>query len=381
MIELRDPAGPTSKERRGAALLITLVSIAVLAVLSTGAILGSMGEFRAGRNALVEQRALAVSEFGLNQQLSNWSAARNSMAIGAVDSAAVGVELGDTARVKITRLTTYLYSVASVGRASIGNGQLEAQRQATLLVRLAFPNIDAQAAVTTASDLEMKGSATVSGDNQTPFLWADCAPYASADTFAIVHAGSAELDIDKPHNLDGGTYADPSINPATFAASGSVFASLAAMATITVGSSSKPLPVGTATTCTYGDSNWGEPLRFGLGVGLALGCRDHFPIVYAPGDLAIHGGRGQGILLVDGDLQVNGDFEFYGLIVVRGKLDKANGTFDVMGGVLLGGDGGTKEQELNGKAHFQYSKCAIEKAKFANATPVRTRQRSWAPVY
>ena len=40
---------PLKRPRRGAALLVTLIVMIALALLSTGSILGSMQEYRAGR--------------------------------------------------------------------------------------------------------------------------------------------------------------------------------------------------------------------------------------------------------------------------------------------------------------------------------------------
>ncbi|MDQ8163323.1 MAG: hypothetical protein P3C10_12135, partial [Gemmatimonadota bacterium] len=130
----------TRRIRRGSALLITLIVVVVLAILSTGAVLSAMQDFRAGRNALVEQRAFAVAEFGLNQEISRWDRARNlpppkGMAIGAIDSTNVFVAQGDTARVRVQRLTQTTFWVVSVGRANIGNDALEAQRQTHMVVR------------------------------------------------------------------------------------------------------------------------------------------------------------------------------------------------------------------------------------------------------
>ena len=38
-------------------------------------------------------------------------------------------------------------------------------------------------------------------------------------------------------------------------------------------------------------------------------------------------GRGQGILLVNGDLKINGTFDWVGLIIVRDDINKGNGDF------------------------------------------------------
>ena len=151
-----DVAPRTPALRRGAALLVALIAVVVLALLSSGAIIGSMQEFRAGRNSMAEQRAFAVAEFGLNREVANWDRSRNlpppaGRAIGAVDSSPVYVAQSDSARVYITRLTMNTFWVVSVGRASIGNGQLEAQRQTQLLVRLAYPSISPGGTIVTVS--------------------------------------------------------------------------------------------------------------------------------------------------------------------------------------------------------------------------------------
>lgn len=110
------------KARRGSALILVLVAIIVIAVLATGAMMGSMQEYRASRNQLVEQRALTIAEYGANSQFDNWGTTRNAMSVGAIDSSAVGIATGDTARIAVMRLNGTTYSVASTGRASIGTG-------------------------------------------------------------------------------------------------------------------------------------------------------------------------------------------------------------------------------------------------------------------
>src|SRR4029079_8696030 len=91
-------------------------------------------------------------------------------------------------------------------------------------------------------------------------------------------------------------------------------------------------PVGTATTCDGSVStNWGEPNR----PGAVVGCQGYYPIIYSASSLHLNGdGYGQGILLVNGDLEINGKFEFYGLIIVRDDLVKSNGTAKIQGAVF-----------------------------------------------
>jgi len=377
-----------SRVRRGTALVLTLVAIVVLAALSTGAMLGSMQEYRAGRNSLVEQRAFAVAEFGLNQEVSKWKRSRNlpapvGMAVGAIDSSSVFVAQGDTARVKVSRLNENTFWVVSIGRANIGNGQLESQRQTHMLVRIAYPTIIPGGAIVTAGNVDVKGSASITGANTNPVGWTQCANIAGRDTFAISYGPGKDVKIQKPEMVSGGVNADPmAADSNTYVRFGTEsWQSLVAGADATIpGGTYSPEPTGTATECNYGvTNNWGEPLR---GLGAVLGCKDYFPIIYASGTLHISQGRGQGILLVNGDVRLNGNFQWFGLIIARDDIIKGNGTFDMWGSIM------SRNANLNdagnsiiGNSSFNWSKCAVESALRGSAILTRTRERSWVQLY
>ncbi len=373
--------------RRGSALLLSLIAVVVLAVLSTGAVLGSMQEFRAGRNALVEQRAFAVAEFGLNREIANWDRSRNlpspvGRAIGVTDSSPVYVAQGDSARVYITRLTANTFWVVAIGRANIDNGQLEAQRQTHLLVRLAYPSITPGGAIVTAGNIDVKGSADISGVNTNPAGWTQCASIAGRDTFAISYAPGKTASIQKPQNVIGGTYADPaSADSNTYVRFGSEnWRSLTANADITVnGGTWQPLPVGSATDCSYGvTANWGEPSRAS---GAILGCKDYFPIIYSSSSITINHGRGQGILLVNGDVRLNGNMQWHGLIIARDDIVKGNGTFDLWGSVMSRNADVTDDNSIVGNSSFKWSKCAVESALRGSAILTRAKERSWVQLF
>jgi hypothetical protein len=79
------------------------------------------------------------------------------------------------------------------------------------------------------------------------------------------------------------------------------------------------------------------------GSGLNLGqpplSGDTPQTVYAGGALTISNSSGQGILVVDGDLSVSGSFAYYGLIVVRGRVE-LNGSgmpgIEIHGAIIAG---------------------------------------------
>ncbi|GAB1344920.1 PilX N-terminal domain-containing pilus assembly protein [Gemmatimonas sp.] len=385
------PARVLVKARRGMALILTLVVVVVLAILSTGAVLSSMQEFRGGRNALVEQRAFAVAEFGLNSEISNWDRSRNlppptGMAIGAIDSANVFVAQGDTAKVFIQRLTDNTFWVRSVGRANIGSAQLEAQRMTNMVVRIAYPTINPGGAIVTAGNIRVQGSAEVTGTNTNPSGWTQCSNIAGRDTFAISYAPGRTVNIQKLNMVTGGINADPAAGDSnTYVRYGTEsWNSLVAAADIKLpGGTYQPEPVGTSSTCDWNaTANWGEPLRVsGGGNTYVAGCKDYFPIIYVNGTAQLSHGRGQGVLLVNGDVRLTGNFQWYGLIIARDDIVKGNGTFDLWGSAMSRNANVQDGNDIVGNSYFKWSKCAVESALRGSAILTRTKERSWAQLY
>ncbi len=392
--ELTGPAAATSapegmpRKRRGTALLLALFAMVVLLLLSQGALIASMHEFRAGRNTLVEQRAFAVAEFGINREIASWPRSRNlppptGLAFGAIDSNSVFVSQGDTARVKVTRLNDNTFWVVSTGRASIGNAALESQRMTNMLVRIAYPTITPGAAIVTGGDITVRGNAYVTGANTDPAGWTQCPQIAGRDTFAIAYAPGVKVSIQKANSVVNGTNADPAAADSnTYVRYGTEsWNSLVANADIKIsGGTYQPFPVGTASSCDYSKSlNWGEPFRGG---GTIAGCMDYFPIIYVDGNIRLNGkGRGQGILLVNGDVALNGTLDWFGLIIARDDFIAGNGTAKILGSVMSRNADLDKDAvSIGGTIDLHWSKCAVESALRGSAVLTRTRERSWVQL-
>lgn len=75
-------------------------------------------------------------------------------------------------------------------------------------------------------------------------------------------------------------------------------------------------------------------------------------------NLGVHGGTGEGLLYVDGDLTMNSTTVFRGLLYVEGDL-KLNGQAWILGGVVVRGKTTVK---MNGGATILYSADAISQA-------------------
>jgi hypothetical protein len=387
----RDPGVDMSEstDRKGLALITALFGIVVLTVIMSGVAFTSNQEFRGTRNALVEQRSFAVAEYGLNSEISNWDRSRNVLAafpIGKIDSSKVYVASSDTSWVKVTRLTDNTFWVVSDGRASIGNSALESRRQTSAYVRIAYPTIVPKGAITAAGDVKLQGAAKVNGDDTSPAGWGHC-PVTPAPTVPAVVVPPGETVTYGPSNIlstPAVVYDAAAADSNTYVRYGTEsWVSLTSNADIklTGGTyNSNIQPIGTATTCDRSQTwNWGEPNR----PGAVIGCYGWYPIIYVDGSMHLNGnGYGQGILLVNGDLEINGIFEFFGLVIVRDDVTKGNGTAKINGALYAANlTLDTSTSWFTGTQDVNYSKCAIETVLAGSGILVRVTQRHWAQVF
>jgi hypothetical protein len=110
-------------------------------------------------------------------------------------------------------------------------------------------------------------------------------------------------------------------------------------------------------------------------------CHNYFPIIYSTTSLHVNNGRGQGILLVDGDIRMNGNFQWYGLIVARDDIIKGNGTADIHGAVMARNANIADASEVLGNITFRYSQCSLERAMRGSAQVVQAKERAWTELY
>ena len=109
-------------------------------------------------------------------------------------------------------------------------------------------------------------------------------------------------------------------------------------------------------------------------------CFSYFPVIYAPGDVTINGGIGQGILLVGGDLRLTGGVEFYGPVIVQGTVVSAGTGGHILGG-LMANNASLDVTALTGNSVVGFSRCAINRALNAVSLARPLTERSWAQLY
>src|SRR5207237_1039320 len=124
-------------------------------------------------------------------------------------------------------------------------------------------------------------------------------------------------------------------------------------------------------------TNWGD------GENPNAPCASYWPIIHATGTITLNNTQGQGILLVDGDLNVQGSYQFFGIVVIQGDLKTAGGgnTDAHFWGGVMAKNADLSTQSLSGKATLNFSSCAILTALQATSPISMMRSRCWAQLF
>lgn len=384
-------APSTARQRRGFALAMSLLAIVVIGAMVAGGYMAGVQYYRMGRNSLVEQRAMAATELGLDSAYAMWSKSWNTQAVGTVTTLAYSASDGswvDT--VRMTKLNQLSSLIVSEGRAGGFATQLSARRRAGMLVRLNMPRVNQIGALTTKGTVTIGGSTAINGLDTTFSGW-NCPP---AGTGVAGVAVPSFTNLTWGGNCPGGAciQGNPSLTITPTASDTNTYfnygslkwADLVAMADKSVsGTLTHVRPSTTSsggtTVCNFTDNlNWGDPGR----ASPAGKCETYFPIVYAPGNISINGDLGQGILLVNGNMSIQGGFVFYGQIIARGTV-KLTGTGNhVYGGIMAANViDSTSTSQLSGNSSIHYSRCALTSVFVNAATGIRAPQRSWIELF
>lgn len=374
------------RNRKGMALGIVLIAIAVISIMIVGAYFANIQEYRLGANSLTQARAMSAAEYGHGAVYQGWDRAWNAYKAGTTFVRPYAPGDGSIDTVRITKLNSLTFLVNSEGRAGVGP-RGGARKRAGMIVRLEVPQVKILGAITTRGTVKIGGSTSISGTD-TSFAGWNCPPAGAAVAGAVVPSysnltsggscgasyscikGSPLVSISSAA-MDTNTY---------FYYGGLTWNDLVQMADKQVsGTLTNVGPSTAAGACRYSDNrNWGDPNRAAT-PGL---CEQYFPIIYAPGDLAINGNVGQGVLLVGGNLSIQGGFTFYGPVISRGTV-KLTGTGNHINGSVLAANvvDSTTSSTVSGNSAIQYSRCANNTALQRTAMPVRSPQRSWAELF
>lgn len=374
-----------ARAREGFAMFMALGALVIIGVLVAGSSFITLQETRLGQNSIVQTRAFAVAEYGLNKIQADWDKTPNlTMPNGTSFETGYSLGVRDTANVRYTRLNNETFWIVSEGRAFVGDGsaQRTAVKRVGAILRLRIPTINTNASITANGSVTIKGSVDVIGTNTTPTGWDGCS--GGEDKVGIVVPTDATVTVggDATNDQGYGT-TDVASNPDTYVKYGDeTWETLVLQANHTVsGTQSQIQPSSSGGACNRADpKNWGEPWK-APETGVVPECDNYFPIIYATGDMTVTGRRGQGILLVNGNLTINGDMDWYGLIIVKNDLVRGSGNAKIFGGVMAANERPFDDTNIQGGATYAYSSCALERAMRGSAQVTQAMERAWAELY
>jgi hypothetical protein len=373
----------THPGERGFALAVSIFALVIIAALITGVFFAARQEMKIGENSLSAQRAFSAADAGVNNAIANWNlSAWNNLATNATASFSGSLPSGTGSYSgTIKRLNPQLFFVQVTGSDKYNLST----RTLGALSRLLILNMRMLAAITTEGNMKIGGSSLIDGVDQNPAGWScpsvnDTLPGIStpdSTQISLSGCGSYSCVIGKPK-----VFQDTAITQTTFTQFGDVsFAQLESMATLVFPSSLGPVnnigPVGTATSCTTSvTTNWGDPMS----PPSVAGCSSYFPIILVNGDFKATGGYGQGILIVTGNISVQGGFQFFGPVIAKGDVT-TQGTGGHFWGGILADNINLQQDVILGNAVVNYSSCALSKAMQANSPGRWFRQRAWVDLF
>lgn len=375
-ITYRDP-------RSGFALPVAVFALIVVGVLVTTGFYMANQETKIGMASSQGTRAFYLAEVGMSDVMENWDLrVYRDLDEWTGTTTVEGTTPDGVWSVDVTKLDDYVYYLDSEATVTRGGLMAGATRRLGMTVRLTVPNIDPPAALTTRGLVELRGQAEIKGTDEVPNGWESICDAPGDDKPGVL---TDDIDNVPDSSQISGTprvQEDPTIDDETFTDFGDLdWDQLIAMATYVFGpgtiNGTWPEVDADGNCDTSVETNWGDPDD------PDGACGSHFPVIHIDGSATIQSGsRGQGILLVDGDLHLRGDFLFHGIIIVQGTFETEGAGNRVFGGVMAS-NANIEQTQLVGSSVVENSSCAIEEAIINNAAMSRPRalvQRSWVDL-
>ncbi len=393
------------RNERGMALAIAIVALVIVGAFIAGALFSGTQEQRVAENVRRVQASFGVAEAGVYDIIRGWSASptlqQTYTGLTWYPTNAPPSTLAINRTTDATRTGSYsgtmykfndeLYLIDITGSDTMSlAGRIRgggASQRIGLLARIRPLKINTRASLTAGGGNIVAGNASIDGNDHVPDGWSGCGPLDTAraglriQDDATVSVSGHPTITGSPAVLKDSTVADSTFN--TF---GDVtYSDLIGRATINL-AGGQNFATGIAPTTVNGQCettnvrNWGSPTT-------PTGpCGNYFPIIHIAGDATINGMEGQGMLLVDGSLAVQGGFQFFGIVIVKGSLRTAGGggTPAHFWGMVMAQDTvalSDTTNNISGNANLLYSKCAVLKALDKTGVGVAMRSRGWVQLF
>ena len=375
---------PRRNPRSGFALPAAIFSVILVSALVAGALFVATEELRAGRGDGADQRALAAAEWALERALLTWDSRRNvTQPVGRTDTLMTEYAApNDTLVVLATRVQRRsVWITATATRGGDGRG-IPARHTVGASLRLVDTPFPAPAALTSGGAVLVDGgvvdgrAAGPSGDSTTT-----CTASASAAGIRVpdVSRVTCPLCATSPGS---GVFGLPPIDSSgvadsTYAAVvDATIASLVRRASIDLpGGTMAPRPTVANALCDLTDPlNWGDP-------GGTSPCVNWLPVVHVRGSAVLSpGSTGQGILVVDGSVRVEGGARFVGVVLARGEVTVTGPGAEIAGAVFAAPGGAAVTSRITDGGAIRFAPCAVQRASMIAARLVATPERWWVEL-
>ncbi len=332
-----------------------------------------------GRSSVASRQALDAADAGVERILDEWDAVQYGMIAPGLETSIGRVVLPSNSgwyRGSVRRLNRRLYLI----RAEGFNSDSTARREVGLLAQIETLDLGVHAALTTVEATTL-GTAGVSGHDVAPGGWLGCPPLLpSIPALRTAALDTARLQMPLCPGLTCLRGSPPfvvdSLSSTPITVGDARWRELVVLATKTVGGGTYAGigPVETGGKCIEtAPLNWGNPAARGE-------CGRYFPIVLVSGDVILRGGNGQGVLLVDGNLAVEGGFRFVGVVLVRGGAS-TSGTGGLFVGGVVARTANFRHHTVASTPVVQYSSCAVRRAQLSAPKGGIRLSRGWFHVY
>jgi hypothetical protein len=385
--------------RRGFAMPAVIGALVIIGIMVTAGFYMARQELRIGVASNYANMAVNVAQAGANEVMANWNGYQLGNIAPWASTTITGTAKGGNWSVNIHNANNFVYFLTATGTVTEGGAMWAgATRTVGITTKILFADIDPPAALTTRGQVTMSGNSTISGNNVTPPTFAPyCTGLSNANMPGVMlddvtgtpstkgsnpYAGGSSTLIGNPPAAE-----DPTMVDSTFTNFGDMtFSELVTFAQIegkdvtSVGSFNgiSPSVTGSPAQCnTAVLLNWGDPDN------PTAPCGAYFPLIYRNGAMTIQSNSvGQGILLVEGNLEMRGGFRFYGIVIVQGTFTTGNGGATIYGAVLAS-NAADLQQTFTGGGQIIYSRCAVTRSVLNNASLSRARpleMRSWVDL-
>ena len=369
-----------SEHRSGAALPAVIVALIALELLGIGTLALALNQSALARDREDALQAGQAARSAVARGLLGWAEKlpqrlQPGQSIRFIET----LDSHSSASTEIERISPQLFILRTTGTLQRG-GLITAETTSGFLVGaldLAAAAAAIPAAVGTAAPLMLMGGALVDGAQPAaaPAGWTACADTdpAARPSVAAAHSGllkagpGSELRGVPPVQLVAGARFD-GIGPLDLA-------TLLLDADRTETGSLDLGPATSAGRCSIAHGgNWGAPLD------PTSPCGSYFPLIHAPGPLALRSGAGQGVLVVEGDLTIAPGAAFYGVILALGRVMAGEGA-QISGALLIAES--DRASIVNGST-IRLSDCAVSRALTSSPAlnrPILRHGRRWLPTF